>query len=179
MAQFIHLADERLAKRIEKMGIKPSAHWRTKVKYVFAVPVLKDFMVSHQWLRELKRRGMRTLVAVQFRLPDEEPVRVGAYNEEPIETTAVGAVRVFRAHTSPLGLEVTIPRKIVPGEIMRVYEPTQLVGWRFYPGAKGKKPCSCPYCSRGDINARRLRLREIEAEKKQTRAAARAADQAK
>lgn len=172
MAQFIHLADERLASRIKKTGLKPSPLWNTKAKYVFAVPVLEDFMVSHQWLRELKRRGLRTLVAVQFRIPDDEPVRVGHYGQDPIDTSAVGAVRVFREHKSPLGLEVTIPRKIAPNEIMRVYLPTQLVGWRFSPTAKRRKPCSCPYCSRGDINANNFRLRVLKEEKKRKKAAA-------
>lgn len=157
MAQFIHLADERLVSHIEKTGIKPSLLWNSKTKHVFATPVLKDFMVSHQWLRELKRRGIRTIAAVQFRLPDDQPVKVGHYGRDRLETTAAGAVRIFREHQSPLGLEVLIPRKIQPDEIRRIYVPTQLVGWRFSPGAKGRKPCGCPYCARGEINSRKRR----------------------
>ena len=157
MAQFIHLADERLSSHIEKTGLKPHKVWSLTGKYVYAMPVLKDFMVSHQWLRELKRRGMRTLIAVQFRIADDEIVRVGHYGQDHIETTAAGAARIFRQHKSELGLEVLIPRKIQPKELMRIYLPTQLVGWRFSPAAKGKKPCGCPYCARGEINSRKRR----------------------
>jgi hypothetical protein len=157
MAQFIHLTDERLARRIEKTGVKPSKNWNSTAKYVFATPVLKDFMVSHQWLRELKRWGVRTIAAVQFRIPDDEPVRVGHFGQDALETTAVGAVRVFRQHQSGLGLEVMISRRIQPEELVRIYVPTQIVGWRFSPTAKGRKPCGCPYCARGEIKSRKRR----------------------
>jgi hypothetical protein len=154
MAQFIHLTDERLVRQIAKVGIKPNRHWNTESKCVFAMPVLQDFMVSHQWLRELKRWGVRTIAAVQFRLPDEEPVRVGHYGRDSMATTAVGVFQIFKQHRSGLGLEVMIPRRIEPDEFMRIYVPTQLVGWRFSPEAKGRKPCGCPYCARGEINSR-------------------------
>jgi hypothetical protein len=157
MAQFIHLTDERLARRIEKNGVKPSTLRNSKTKYVFATPVLRNFMVSHQWLRELKRWGVRTIIAVQFRIPDDEPVEVGHFGRDRLSTTAAGAIRVFREHESDLGLEVLIPRKIEPRELMRIYTPTQLVGWRFYPKAKGRKPCGCPYCARGEFKSRKRR----------------------
>src|SRR6185503_11929683 len=64
MSQFIHLTDERLLKRLEKSGIR-TTKWGTKVRCVYATPVLKDFQVSHQWLRELKNKGIRTIGAVQ------------------------------------------------------------------------------------------------------------------
>ncbi len=38
MARFIHLTDERLARRIEKTGIEPAAVGRAQTKYVFATP---------------------------------------------------------------------------------------------------------------------------------------------
>jgi len=158
MAQFIHLTDERLVRRIAKAGVKPSEIWNSKVKFVFATPVLKDFVVSHQWLRELKRRGIRTISAVQFRIPDDEPVRVGHFGEEAMDTTAAGAAQVFRRHKSGLGLQVLIPRKIEAKEIMRIYLPPQIVGWRYFPEAHGKPPfCGCDYCQRGMIKSRKIR----------------------
>ena len=157
MAQFIHLTDERLSRSIERGGIKPGEVWDSVEKYVFATPALDDFMVSHQWLRELKRRGIRTIAAVQFRIPDDEPVLVGSFGKEPVSTSAAGAFQVFRQHNSGMGLQVMIPRKVQPGELMRMYVPTQLVGWRYYPEAKGKKPCGCPACQRGEIMSRKLR----------------------
>ena len=159
MAQFIHLADERLARRIERAGLKPHAHCNISdtIKYVFATPVLMDFIISHQWLRELKRTGVRTIVAVQFRIPDDEPVKVGRFNSEHIDTTAAGAVRIFTEHKSGLGLEVLIPRKICAKELTRIYTPPQLVGWRYTPDSKGVRPCGCDYCARGGIKKARIR----------------------
>ena len=79
MAQFIHLTDERLIKRLKKSGIR-TTKWNTRLRCVYATPVLKDFQVSHQWLREPKNRGIRTIGAVQFRISG--PRRI-----EPMEIT--------------------------------------------------------------------------------------------
>ena len=36
----------------------------------------------------------------------------------------------------------------------------QVVGWRYFPAAKGKPPfCTCKFCTRGEYGARRLRER--------------------
>jgi hypothetical protein len=124
------------------------------------MPVLKDFMISHQWLRELKNRGIRTIAAIQFRIPDDESVKVGRFGVEPLDTTAAGSVRVFMEHQSGLGLQVMIPRKILAKEITRTYLPSQLVGWRYYPEAHGKPPfCGCDYCQRGRIKSRKIRAK--------------------
>jgi hypothetical protein len=115
-------------------------------------------MISHQWLRELKNRGIRTIAAIQFKIPDDEPVKVGRFGTDPMDTTAAGSVRVFMEHESGLGLQVMIPRKILPKEITRTYLPPQLVGWRYYPEAHGKPPfCGCEYCQRGMIKSRKIR----------------------
>jgi hypothetical protein len=161
MARFIHLTDERLARRIEKTGIKPAAVGRAQTRYVFATPVLAEFAISHQWLRELKRRGIRTIAAVQFRIPDLEPALVGRYGKQHLETTAAGAVKVVRDHVSQgsgLGLQVMIARKIAPAEITKVYTPPQVAGWRYFPEAHGRAPCGCDYCLlRGEIKSRKIR----------------------
>jgi|ERR1041385_13044 hypothetical protein len=157
MAQFIHLSDERLVRRIEKNGIKPGELWNSNARYVYATPVLRNFLISHQWLRELKGRGIRTVAAIQFRIPDDEPVKIGRFGTDPMDTTAAGSIRVFMEHESGLGLQVMIPRKILGKEITRVYLPPQLVGWRYYPEAHGKAPCGCDYCQRGLIKSRRIR----------------------
>ena len=157
MAQFIHLTDERLLGRIKKAGISMSDK-RSRVRCVFATPVLPDFQVSHQWLRELKSKGIKTIGAVQFRLPDDEEVLVGCYNEDHLATTAAQAVKIFREHKTGLGLEVIIKRRIDDKEITRTYVPTQIVGWRHYPDAHGKPPfCGCEYCQRGLIKNRKIR----------------------
>jgi hypothetical protein len=157
MPQFIHLTDERLLKRLEKSGIR-TTKWGTKVRCVYATPVLKDFQVSHQWLRELKNKGIRTIGAVQFRIPDKEEVLVGRYNEEPLAVTAAQAVKVFMEHSTGLGLQILVLRRIQPKEITRTYVPTQIIGWRYHPDAHGKPPfCGCDYCQRGLIKSRKIR----------------------
>ncbi len=159
MPQFIHLADERDIASIRRNGIKAQRLYDRPEKWVFATPVLQDYYRSHQWLRELKRRGVRTLTAVQFLLPDDTVVQVGRYSEDHLEVTAAGAVRIFMDHADGMGLEVLIPASISPKAITRVYTPEQISGWRYYPESHsdGRKPCGCSYCQRGQIKNRKLR----------------------
>lgn len=132
--------------------------WGARLRCVYATPVLSDFQVSHQWLRELKNRGIRTIGALQLTIPDEEEVLVGRYSEEPLTVTAAQAVKIFREHKTGLGLQVLILRRIEPKEITRSYVPTQIVGWRYFPEAHGKPPfCGCDYCQRGRIKNRKIR----------------------
>lgn len=157
MAQLIHLTDERLLNRIAKSGIR-TTNWGDKIRCVYATPVLPDFQVSHQWLRELKNKGIRTIGAIQFRIPDEESVLVGRYNEDPLSVTAAQAVKVFMEHATGLGLQILILRRIESKEITRCYVPTQVIGWRYFPEAHGKPPfCGCEYCQRGLIKSRKIR----------------------
>ena len=159
MSRFIHLTDERLLARLKKSGISLS-RWGTKVRGVYATPVLPDFQVSHQWLRELKNKGIRTIGALQFKIPDKEVVLVGRFSEEPMAATAAQAVRFFREHVSGLGLQVLVLRRIEPKEITRSYVPTQIVGWRYFPEAHGKPPfCGCEFCQRGLIKNRKIRAK--------------------
>jgi hypothetical protein len=168
MARFIHLTDERLLGRLKKSGIRRTFWGRDKLRCVYAVPVLRDFQVSHQWLRELKNRGIRTIGAVQFKIPDEEEVLVGRFSEEPIEVTAAQAAKVFMDHPTGLGLQVLIRRRIEAKEISRTYVPTQIVGWRYSPEAHGKPPyCGCEFCQRGLIKNRKIR-EKYEAAQSQT-----------
>ena len=162
MAMFVHLAAAKDADSIRRSGIRPRRLERGAVpgfeRVVFAMPVTDDFYVSHQWLRELKRRGQRTLVGVYFRIDDAERVMVGHYHEAHAEMTANEAVGgVFRAERAE-GYQVVIPRKIGAGEIHRVRRLPQVVGWRYFPGAHGRAPCGCPVCvRRGEIRSRRIR----------------------
>lgn len=142
MASFIHIADAKNQQLLEKNGIKAGR------RGVFCVPVTRDFMTAHQWARELKRTGIRTLICVQFRVPDDEMVSIGMYNGEKILMTAAESVATAESHTAPMGLEVLVARKILPKEIVRIYSAPKLAGWRYYPAAKGKKPsCHCRFCN--------------------------------
>ncbi len=156
MVSFIHIADKNLEASIMKNGIS-AAKRRAGIRGVYAVPVVPNFTITHQWARELKRRGVRTLICVQFKIPNDEPVWVGKYNSEKLEMAASEAAGACLAHTGPTGFEVVVPRKIIPKEIARVYLAPRMTGWRYYPEAKGRKPfCHCKLCNRGEIRAQRL-----------------------
>ncbi len=73
--------------------------------------------------------------------------------------TAARAVAEFMSAESREGWEVIIPRRIDPSEIHRVRALRQIFGWRYYPGAHGKRPCPCPYCTRGEYGAAGIRRR--------------------
>jgi hypothetical protein len=158
MPQFVHLADDKDIAIIIKNGIKASKIYGREEKGIFATPVLQNYYQSHQWLRELKRRGIRTISAIQFRVDDTCPVSIGRYNEPHLDTTAAEAVRIFMDHVTGLGLEVIFTGSIPPKSITRNYTPNQIVGWRYYPEAQSseRKPCGCSYCQRGQIKNRKL-----------------------
>ncbi|MFN7924821.1 MAG: hypothetical protein U0Q16_32255 [Bryobacteraceae bacterium] len=156
MVSFIHISDKNTEAGIVKNGIRV-AKGNAGLRGVYAVPVVPDFTTTHQWARELKRRGTRLLICVQFGVPNDDLVWVGKYNSDKVEMTASEAAAAFRAHTDPMGLEVIIPRKIRPKEIKRIYAAPRVTGWRYYPEAKGKEPfCRCRFCNRGEIRAQRL-----------------------
>src|SRR5215203_781027 len=157
MPQFIHLFDSRKLKRISRLGIRPSKVRLAEVKGIYCVPVSPSYFKSHQWLRELKRRGIKSIHAVQFKIKNDKEVYVGKYNEEPVKVRASEAVEIFEKHNDGLGLEIIITSKISSKDITRFYYPSQVLGWRYYPEAKGRKPfCGCKYCNRGEINAYRV-----------------------
>jgi len=121
------------------------------------VPVARDYFRTHQWLRELKRSNIRSVHAVQFALPPNTKVRIGRYNEAHIDVTAAEAAGIFQQHESGLGLEVIVLHGIASKSISRIYTLSQVIGWRFYPEAKGRQPfCRCLYCNRGQVNARKI-----------------------
>jgi hypothetical protein len=161
MPMFVHLAPESRVARIRRTGIGRLRRGNGRVPGgLFAVPVTRNFFVSHQWLRELKRRGQGPVVGVYFRIRDDEMVWVGHYGQAHREMTAASAAAEFSATESREGWEVIIPRRIEPEEIHRVRTLPQVIGWRYYPGAKGNPPrCSCKFCTRGEYGAARLRAR--------------------
>jgi len=162
MATFIHLADERVAGRIRRGGIRATMFEgrRRDVtglrRGIFCVPVVANFQTTFQWLRELKRRGHTRACGIQFRIDDAELVFVGHYNQRPREMTAAQSVALFLRTEDPRGLQVVVPRTICAREITGVRAIPQVIGWRFYPAAKGRSPL---WPANGSINASRLRRR--------------------
>jgi hypothetical protein len=155
---FVHLALESRVALIRRNGIRrlrrPSGNFPGGV---FAVPVTRSFHLSHQWLRELRRRNAGPIAGVYFRIPDEERIWVGHYGRAHRWMTAVEAVAEFMKAESREGWEVVIPRRIDASEIHRTRSLPQVVGWRYHPGAHGTRPCGCDFCQRGEYGAKRLR----------------------
>jgi len=147
MALFIHLASEKQTASIRRTGIRAQRVRKGAYgdfdRVVFAMPVTNNFYVSHQWLRELKRSGQRTTFGVYFRIPDEQDVMVGHYNQAHLQMTASEAVGLIFNLPSAEGYEILIPRRIDADEIHSIKSLPQVLGWRYYPTAKGRKPCGC------------------------------------
>lgn len=158
MTTFVHLTSETNLARIRRRGLK-IGKWAPGV---YAMPVLPDFQRSHQWLRELRRwNGGRTLVAVYCRVPADTPVAFGRYNQAHSEGTAVASAAALAELADAGGFEVAIRRDIEPRDITSVKLLPQLIGWRYFPEAKGRPPfCTCDYCQKGRPFSRRLRRDE-------------------
>ena len=155
MPTLVHLADERDTQKILNGGIKVGKYRSG----IFCMPVLPNFYITHQWLRELKRRGVKTFAGVYFRVDSSQMVFAGRYNQEHTHITLGQAIKEIMSLDDPLGYELIIDRKIEPKEIDKIRSLPQNIGWRYQPGSKGKKPCSCDYCIKGDIKANKIRER--------------------
>lgn len=157
MPIFVHLTYEKAAKRILSNGIAARSLFQ-KRRGIYAMPVVRNFYVSHQWLRELKRGGQKTIVGVYFRVDDAESVLIGHYREPHNECTAAEAAGFLSSQRGAEGYEVFIPHRIEAKDIIRIKTLPQVIGWRYYPEARGHKPCGCPGCQRrGEIRSRRIR----------------------
>lgn len=141
MASFVHLAPESAIAAIRRNGIAASRFGpgTEPPRGVFCLPVSPDFFVTHQWLRELRRRSRERLCGVYFRLADIEAVYVGRFHKPHGKMTAAEAAALVRDHNG-LGLEVIVPRAITRREILRIKHLPQVTGWRLYPEAKGMQP---------------------------------------
>ena len=158
MALFVHLATHEDAGSIRRAGITRLRQWGSQPHGVFAMPVVLNFVVGHQWLRELKRRNAGPILGVYFRIPDEESVWVGHYHGRHQRMTAAQAAAFVMRAAEPLGFQVIIPRIIGRQELHKIRTLPQVVGWRYFPGAHGKPPCGCDYCQRAEYGARQVRI---------------------
>jgi len=160
---FVHIADERDATAIRRTGLKlpryPGLPPSDPPHGVFAMPVVPSFVMTHQWLRELKRRGHRTAVGIYLKLPADDEVWAGLYNEPKRRMTAAEATSVLRG-MQVFGFEVIIPRSIPAGSITAVRQLPQTIGWRYFPNAHERGIfCGCDSCMRGEIRGRKIRDR--------------------
>src|SRR5262249_53298715 len=157
-ALFVHLASESRVALIRRNGIRRLRRaWGEFPGGGFAVPVTRNFYISHEWLRELKRRNVGPIAGVYFRNSDEEHVWVGHDGKADRWMSAAEAEAAFQATESREGWEVIIPRRIEASEIHRTRRLPQVIGWRYRPGSHGTKPCGCDFCQRGQYGAQRIR----------------------
>lgn len=155
-----YLTPEETVRAIRRSGIRAATAGIGTPRGVFCMPILADYFATHQWLRELKRRGQRTLVAVDFRLRSDEAAWLGHYGRPHDEMTVGRAIGMLIRLADVRGFEVVVPRAIRSDEILRVRRPRQVLGWRYQPDAHGTSPCPCRACiPLGAIKSGRLRRR--------------------
>jgi HEAT repeat protein len=160
--RLIHLAPASKERAISKGGLRgakvtlaTSASTHEALAHgVYAMPVVVDFWTTYQWLRELRRWHDETLVAVYFRVADDEPVYAGRYNEPHVARSAAAAAGWVSKN--PAGAQVVVPRSVGAKDIVRIKRMPQLVGWTEIPEQNKKLACVCPAClSHGDRNLMR------------------------
>lgn len=141
MAVLVHITNVENENSVMRTGIKPGIG-----EVVFFMPHMKDFLISHQWARELKRSGVKNFAAVDFRIPNNELIWFGRYYSQHEQVELGKAISTFIEAEDKLGYEFFIERKIEPKEILKFRKIPKPMGWRYEPHAHGKKPCSCPMC---------------------------------
>lgn len=161
MPTLVHLADERDSKKILNAGIKV----RKNGQGVYCMPVLPDFYVTHQWLRELKRFGAKSIVGVYFKIDSSELVYAGKFSEPHKHISLGEAIKEIMSLKDPLGYELIIDRKIEAKEIIKIKPLPHNVGWRYLPGSNGTIPCTCEFCLRSRIKGKRMK-ESVESKKK-------------
>lgn len=157
MATFIHIFAEEDRKKILHNGIKVAKTGWRKIDGVFLSPVTEDHTQTHQWMREVQRIRNVPKLAARIRIPNDESVYIGKYNEEHIAVSAAEVIAIAREHQNPWGLEMIVSRAVRAAEVIKIYRLPKVVGWRRHPNSKGTKPCGCSYCQRGEPGAKKLR----------------------
>lgn len=158
MTLFTHLASADDVRSIRRAGIRARSRDHAGTTGVFCLPILPSYQLTHQWGRELRRGGRRTMVAVDFRMPDDEPVLVGYYGHEHVELAGAEAAALIAGHEDARGYEVFVPRAIGAKEIHRVRAVNRVTGWRYMPNAHDRPPCPCPGCLvRGEYGSAKIR----------------------
>ena len=66
MTMLVHITPAKNTRAIRRSGIRAVSGGHEGVSGVYCLPVLPSYQITHQWVRELRRGGQRTLVAVYF-----------------------------------------------------------------------------------------------------------------
>ena len=143
MATFVRIFPEADRASIQRSGIRVTKTKSHQAAGVFVSPVTENYVHTHQLMREVQRVRNVPKLAARIRIPDTQGVRIGKYNERHIEVAAAEAIAIARIHWDSRGLEVIIPRGVRATEIIKIYRPPKVVGWRYFPDAHGVRPCRC------------------------------------
>jgi hypothetical protein len=171
MATFVHITAAKFEPAIRRSGIGGSKNElfgsRLKRRSVFCFPVLESHTLTHQWTREISKWRRQPLIGVYFRIPDDEAVTCCRLDKSAVRRmTAAEAVALIRSHEDMSGFEVLLHRSVRLNEIMRTAPIRNVIGWRHSPGSRGRAPCACEFCQKGQPNSRRILARAEQAERK-------------
>jgi hypothetical protein len=154
MTTLIHITNADLESSIKKNGIKIGK----KSNIVFFMPVTQNYLISHQWTRELKRSGIKNFIAVYFKINKTDKVWHGQYFQSHKKDMINSAVAEFNVLENQLGYEFFIDRKIEAKEIVKINRIPKPMGWRYSITAHGTRPCGCPMCLQfGGYKTKRFR----------------------
>ena len=166
MALFVHFTDENNKNSIIKNGIKmETIHYENISKGIFCMPVIPDFYATHQWVRELKQYNSgNEILAVYFRIPDNEIIFCGKYNEKIVKINAAEAHNKLMNLEDKMGFQAIIDRKIYQNEITKIKNIPQIIGWRHFPKSHERKRCLCPAClTKGSYNS--IKVKKVQLKK--------------
>ncbi|MFC4530931.1 hypothetical protein [Sphaerisporangium dianthi] len=155
MTMLVHITPAKNVRAIRRGGIRAQSLADASQTGVYCLPVMPSYQLTHQWVRELRRGGQRTLMAVHFRVPDGEEVSVGHYGSPRVHVSSAEAAALVTELEDPRGYEVIIARSIAAKEIHRIRRVNQVTGWRYSPDAHGTRPC--PFCDPGGYGASKIR----------------------
>lgn len=161
---FVHVAPAKLAPKIRRTGLRPGEglFGGYKSDALYAFPVMESYTLTHQWTREVMKWRRQPMIGVYFRVPDDETVEFGHFNDGlPLMKIAASvAAGGIRRAADPRGFELILRRPIERREITRIAPVRGVVGWRHTPDAHLRKLCGCPACvARGEPGGRKLRER--------------------
>ncbi|MHC6202948.1 hypothetical protein ACYULU_07120 [Breznakiellaceae bacterium SP9] len=165
MAVFVHFTDENNKNSIIKNGIKiDTIHYEEISKGIFCMPVLADFYATHQWVREIKQYNSgNEIIAIYFKIPDDEIVFCGKYNEKLEKVKAAETHKIFIDLEDKMGFQAIITRKVVKNEITRIKNIPQIIGWRHFPKSHERKRCLCPAClAKGAFKSKKIKIAALK-----------------
>ena len=166
MAAFVHVTEENNKNSIIKNGIKlRTIHYEQINKGVFCMPVISDFYATPQWVREIKQYNSgNKIIAVYFKIPDDEIIFCGKYNEDVQKIKAAETHKIFIGAKDKMGFQAIVTRKILKNEITKIKDIPQIIGWRhFQKSHEQGKRCLCPAClAKGAFNSKKTKILELK-----------------